>query len=150
MTAPRKYPHNVLEGFGNGALLDLRVRLAMQMLTHSPMYASSFRPYEGKEITAVTVSDDGRAPAVTMSTAPTPQTLAKHALDLAHEVLSQADARGWVEPIPDLPEIDGPLKDQAHRTAEYQARQQVHGNAVAAKMMTDDAPKVIPMQGGRH
>lgn len=118
----RKYPHNVLEGFGNGALLDLRVRLAMQMLTHSPMYSSGGVPGD----------------------------IAAHALETSRQLLERAEGFGYIEPLPDLPEIDGALKDQAMRTAEYQARQQVHGNAVATKIMADDAPKVIPMQGGRH
>lgn len=133
MTAARKYPHNVLEGFGNGALLDLRVRLAMQILTHSPTL-NIVHPDRLRDDESLLHARE----------------VANMVLNLANELLSQAEARGWIEPLPDLPEIDGPLKDQAMRTAEYQARQQVHGNGVAQKIMQEDAPKVIPMVGGRH
>lgn len=112
----RKYPHNVLEGFGNGALLDLRVRFAMQMLTHSPMYSNG----------ATT----------------NPEDIASHALEVSRLLLDRAEEFGYIEPLPDLPEIDGALKDQAKRTAEYQASQQVHGNKVATKMMEDGAAVV--------
>ena len=116
-----KYPHNVLEGFGNGALLDLRVRFAMQLLTHSPMYANTQVP---------------------------PDDMACHALEVSRCLFERAETLGWIEPIPDLPEISPELADQARRTAEFQARQQVHGNAVAQKMMEEAAPKVQPA-GGR-
>ena len=69
MAGTLKYPHNVLEGFGNGALLDLRVRMAMQLLTHSPMYAGS----------AATNPDD----------------VAAHALEVARCTLERAEGFGW-------------------------------------------------------
>ena len=128
MAEQRKYPHNVLEGFGNGALLDLRVRFAMQMCTHSPMIAVNGAP---------------------------PQELARAILDFADALMNEADARGWIDPIPADAEIDADLRDQAKRTAEYQASQQVHGNAVATKMMQVGQPTVIPawprlVTPGRH
>lgn len=126
-----KYPHNVLEGFGNGALLDCRLRLAMNLLTYSPMFAS---PEAGTE----------------------PRRIAELALEVVEELFSQADARGWIDPLPDLAEIGPELRDQAKRTAEFQATQQVHGNMIGQSLMEAGQPKVIPVNptprgpGGRH
>ena len=118
MGTEKKYPHNVLQGFDNGCLLDLRVRFAMSMLTHSPLFTGG----EG---------------------VPKVELIAKVALDVAQELFSQAEARGWIDPIPESAELDADLRDQAKRTAEFQARQQVHGNGVATKLMNDAAPAVV-------
>lgn len=113
-----KYPHNPLEGFANGCLLDLRVRMALQILTHSPMYAIvSPPPPEHSEIVAT------------------------HALDVATALLALAESRGLVDPIPDDDgELSPALRAQARRTGSFTILQQVE----AQKFAQREADQVIP------
>jgi hypothetical protein len=122
------YPHNVLEGFGSGALLDLRVRMAFAMLQHSPLFAQT-----------LPVATEAAFDAL-------PKNLAWLALGIADEVLSQGEARGWVKPLPDPTDsgIDPVLEAQAHRTAEYQAEQQLHGNKYATRQAENSIVPVAP------
>src|SRR5258708_3172289 len=94
------YPHNILEGFGNGAILDLRVRMANEFIK-SPTFSDGMRD---------------------------PKELATFALDLAEEITSIAAERGWLEPLPEGGELSQWLRDQARCTASYQALQQLEGN----------------------
>lgn len=117
-----RYPSNVLEGFGSGALLDLRARLAADFLKHSPMFGhlSSNAPTE-------------RERAAEMS---------GFALMLADELLTQAEARGWVEPLPDdNGDLPPSLRAQARRTASFQALQQME----AQRFAQDEQARVVPM-----
>lgn len=125
-----RYQHNVLEAFGSGCLLDLRVRLAADFLKHSPMFG---------EIPTHSEGPDGL-----------PREFACFALDLATALLSEADRRGLIEPIPeDNGDLDAPLRAQAKRTASYQALQQLE----AQKFVQDEAGRVVPQAprftGGR-
>jgi hypothetical protein len=117
------YPHNVLEGFGMGALLDFRVRLAIDFLK-APVLT-----YLGTDcLSAVD--------------------LARGALDLADEVLKQGRARGWVTDLPRGKDIDEALREQAARTARYQVVQQTEGQKAAS----EEQGQVVPVRpgGGRH
>lgn len=117
-----KYPSNVLEGFGSGALLDLRVRLAADFLKHGAVV----------NLFPVSTPDDLRL---------LPKVAAGYALDLADELLSQAEVRGWVDPLPaDDGELPPDLRAQANRTGSYQAQQQLGANKYAA----DEAGRVVP------
>lgn len=113
-----KYPSNVLEGFGSGALLDLRVRLAADFLKHSPLMWHTY--------------SDARA-----------ADRAGFALDLADELLKQGAERGWVEPLPDdAGELPSDLRSQARRTGSYQAQQQLDANRHAQ----DEQSRVVATQ----
>lgn len=83
---------NVLEAFRNGCLLDLRVRLAMELLAHSPSL-------------------------VDVVLTPDPRELALKALDVATELFSIAQERGLVKP---LGEIDEHLEAHIRRQVTYQ------------------------------
>ena len=109
-----KYSHNVLEGFGNGCLTDYRVRIALNLLATSPMFGGDW--------------------------VGTPAQAATQALDVAAEVMAQAEVRGWVAPIPDDAELNAPLRKQARRTAQYQVLQQIEGQKVAK----EEADRVVP------
>lgn len=120
-----KYPSNVLEGFGSGALLDLRVRLAADFLKHSPMFANALPVPSVEALDAM------------------PQQLAGLALDLADELLQQGAERGWVEPLPDdAGELPSDLRSQARRTGSYQAQQQLDANRHAQ----DEQSRVVATQ----
>lgn len=120
------YPSNVLEGFGTGALLDLRVRFAMQLLT-GPLYANVVA--EGVELGT---GDNARAIAV-------------HALDVSAAFFEVSEERGLVEPLPDDDGLNRQLRLQAARTARYSVWQQLAGARVAA----EEQPRVGPAPGGR-
>jgi hypothetical protein len=115
--APMKYPSNVLEGFGTGALLDLRVRLAVDFLK-SPMFTHTDRIH-GPDAAHV---------------------LAVFALDVAAELLAVSESRGLVEPLPDDDGLNRQLRLQAARTARYSVWQQLAGARVAA----EEQPRVGP------
>lgn len=116
-----RYPSNVLEGFGSGALLDLRVRLAADFLKHSPIFSGLQSPIFGPGVSVI----------------------AACALDLADELLKQGAERGWVEPLPDdAGELPPELRQQARRTASYQAQQQLDANRYAQ----DEAGRVVATQ----
>jgi len=97
------YAHNVLEGFGNGCIMDLRVRMANELLK-SPAF---------------------------MDISNVPAELAEFALDLAEEITSQAAERGWLVPIPEDGELTPALKNQARLTASYSVLQQIEGQKFA-------------------
>lgn len=96
---PLRMPDNPLDGFRNGVCLDLRVRFAMELLAHSPMF-------QGMEGTAK------------------PKQVAEFALDLSTELFALADARGLIEPL-DSPEGTQRMGDHIERQIPYQAKLQV-------------------------
>jgi hypothetical protein len=120
------YPSNVLESFGTGCLLELRVRLAVDFLK-SPLYAN-------------VVAEAAKAgPGVP------PTDIAVHALDVATALLTVSEARGLVEPLPDDDGLNRQLRLQAARTARYSVWQQLAGAQLAA----EEQPRVGPVPGGR-
>lgn len=116
------YPHNVLEGFGNGAILDLRVRMANDFIK-SPF----FRTLGAK---------DGEIASAAY--------IATFALDLAEEITAQAADRGWLTPLPEGGELPQWLRDQAKVTASYQVCQQLEGQRFAQ----GEQGKVVPAAPG--
>lgn len=88
--ARRPLRDNPLDGFRNGACLDLRVRFAMELLTHSPI----FRTFDGS-----------------------PSDHAAFALETAEELFAQADARGLIEPFSPM---DDYLREHISRQVAYQ------------------------------
>ena len=98
---PVRYRDNAVDGFRNGALLDLRVRFAMEMLTHSPIF-------EGFDSSRMAAPPDARAHA-------------EFALDIAIELFALAESRGLIDPLPPEGEISKELRAQANRSARFQA-----------------------------
>jgi hypothetical protein len=127
-TELKKYPINVLEGFANGCLLDLRVRMAADLLK-SPMFSGTFNEMSQAFIEgAVNEHDMFRLP----------ETTAKFALDVACELVALAESKGLLDPLPDDKEIDDVLRAQASRTAQYSVIQQLAGQ----KFAEDEAARV--------
>lgn len=106
-----KYPHNELEAFGTGAMLDLRVRFAFELLKHSYMY-SRIEPIEPKDA-------------------------AVHALDTATALLELAEQRGLVTAYDDEnTEPSDRIRAQAKRTSAFQVLQQLEGQKFAQNEAT--------------
>lgn len=122
------YPHNVLEGFGNGALLDLRVRMANDFIK-SPAF-----PALHAELTGI-MEDQNCSVA---------KAVALFALDLAEEITAIATERGWLAPLPEGGELPQWLRDQAKVTASYQVCQQLEGQRFAQ----GEQGKVVPAAPG--
>jgi len=96
---PIELPDSQFEGFRSGANLDLRVRMAMDMLTHSPMFAP------GKD------------------SAGTPEEAALFALDAATYLLDTAFERGLIKPFRKVAD-DPHLLEHMHRQIEWQITSQ--------------------------
>lgn len=110
------YPHNVLEGFGNGCLMDYRVRVALNLLATSPIF-------HGAAVACSTPDAWGKLP----------HDLTACALEMADELMRQGEAYGMVEPLPTDDELASPLKKQAKRTGSYSAHQQIKGQEYAQR-----------------
>ena len=119
------YPHNVLEGFGNGAILDLRVRMANDFIK-SPLFEGLSEALAEDQIVDL------------------PKIVARFALDLAEEITSIAAERGWLVELPEGGELPQFLKDQAKCTASYQVLQQLEGQRFAAS----EQNRVLPTAPG--
>ena len=111
----RHLPHNPLDGFNNGASLDLRVRFAMQLLT-SPMFERAY--VDGGEIDI----------AVDASMV---------ALDVATALFAEADKRGLIEALVPIDQ-DQNLQEHIHRQAKFSAQMQFEGGK-AMKDLQDGA-----------
>ena len=96
---PIELPDSPFEGFRCGANLDLRVRLAMDMLTHSPMFAP------GKD------------------SAGTPEEAALFALDAATYLFDTAHERGLIKPFGKVAD-DPHLMAHIDRQIEFQITSQ--------------------------
>jgi len=97
---PRQLFDNTVDSFRNGACLDLRVKVAIDLLTHSPMYTAGYAAHVA-------------------SGEPTTKPLATHALDVATELIALADARGLLDPL-DSPEGEERLKAHVKRQVAFQ------------------------------
>ena len=129
-----KYPHNVLEAFGLGALLDLRVRMAFNFMQHSPAVA---------EVTKACIVNLPEERAAEL-----PVWVGKFCLAVADEILKQGLESGLVQPLPDASDtsIDDQLRAQAARTATYSVLQQIEGAKAGQR---EQAGQVIPVAPGR-
>lgn len=124
----KRYPHSVLEGFGNGCLLDLRVRLAVDLLK-GPLYANVV------------------AEGVELGTEDNARDIAVHALDVATALMSIAEARGLIEPLPGDDGLDLQCRLQATRTARYGVLQQICQQRVVAEEGSRIQPATGPLGG---
>jgi hypothetical protein len=121
-----KYFGDVLMDFQNGCRLDLRVKLALEMLKSDQV------PHEVED------SADG------MSTrALTTQERAEYALELAGHLILGACRRGWIE---DMPEGTG-LSDGQLDHIKRVARAGVVQGLTQQRMAEDAASGVIPVKG---
>jgi hypothetical protein len=109
----RIYPANPANSFDTGAMLDLRVRIAFDLLK-SPMY-------EGVCLKAASMEELEKQPEV----------LARHALDTASALIALSEERDLVRPLP-MDDPDSPLSkedmermtDQAGLMGAFQAASQ--------------------------
>lgn len=133
----QKYPHNVLEAFGTGAILDLRVRLAVNWIQHSPAVAEV-----AKAVVLGTPAHQSND---------IPAWIAHFALELADQLLEQGAERGWVEGLPDPKDtkLDDQLRAQAMRTARYNVLQQILGNKAAQEEQGGIIPVAPVIQSGQ-
>lgn len=123
-----KYPQHPIDGFQNGALLDLRVRMSINLLQS--------RLFEG--VGAKMVSSE-------LLQAPSYDTVARVALSIADSLLNQAAARGWVSPLPvDDGKLSAAEREHASRTGSFGVLQQIAGQRFAR----DEAAGVIPAAPG--
>lgn len=105
------YPQDVLSSFPNGAVLDLRLRVALDMLRTSPALAKAAEA-------TIDADDKLYGPKV-----------AGLALDMADALMAQGKERGWVAPLPETGEINTPTKKHLAR----QASAQVEGQAALVR-----------------
>lgn len=117
MSEAMKYPSNPLTAMDQGCMLDLRVKLAVDILK-SPMFT-----------TAITES---------------PAQIASTALDIATELLSLGEERGLVAPLPDHSELTAVLKRHIERSVRAQLFQQQCGQRFSRE---DGAITVVPSGG---
>src|SRR5690349_15352200 len=122
------YPQDPSEGFGNGACLDLRVRLAINLLKDS-------RLFQGHALVAP------------------PDDLAKIALEIANRLLNRALERGWISDLPRDGELSQQARNHAARTASFGVLQQIEGQRFAkeeAARVIPAAPFAPPPRSGTH
>lgn len=99
------YRDNEIDGFRMGALFDLRVRFALEVLTHGDLAA-----LVGEMPAGSTPEQRGEA-------------AARSALAATSEIVRQAEAQGLVQAFPEGGEISTQLKRHATRNARWQAEQ---------------------------
>lgn len=95
----RRLRDNPLDGFRNGACLDLRVRFAMLILENNPAMTG-----------IVVLPGENRAGVA-----------ARYALEVATELFAQADARGLIEPFAPMDDF---LRDHVKRATAFQIENQ--------------------------
>jgi len=118
MTAPQVILGNPLTAFENGVQLDLRAKLAIEFL---------------------------KAPGMQFN-GTLPAGLAKYALDIADELITQADARGWVIPVPDDDSLNAALRTHLRKNVRAQIYQQLQGQ----KIQQEEMPQVQTAPAGLH
>ena len=96
---PIPLPDSPFEGFRMGANCDMRVRIAIDMLTHSPMFAA------GKDVTG------------------TPEETALFALDTATYLIDTAHERGLIKPWGEVAD-DKNLQSHMKRQVDWQVSSQ--------------------------
>lgn len=119
------YPSLHITAAQEGALLDMRARLAIQLAA-----SLGFAALVDRHV------NDSADPAATY---------AKMALDTADEIVLQAEQRGWVTPLTRLDETLPPTDVQhVQRSSRASVIQQMHQQEVAQELM----PRVGPVRGG--
>ena len=120
-----KYPANELDSFATGVKMDLRVRLAIEFLK-SPMYAACARANEN------------------------PDYVAEHALSVAEELLTQADAKGWLEALDDDAKLSERAIKHAKRIGAFNVHQQLGANEAAQDAQSRVVPAAPAIKAGMH
>jgi hypothetical protein len=108
---------NPMNEFVNGVMMDVRAKFAVEFL--KAYLAAPHAPVQ------------------------LPRDAARYALDLADELMSEAAARGYLEPLPDGEAIPAELAKNLKLGARASIGQQVFGQEIAKEM----APRVAPVNG---
>ena len=95
-----------IDGFRNGACLDLRVRIALDLLAHSPMFSGSGSVWPANDPT-VLAAEKAHA-----------KNLAAFALDVATGLIEVANARGLIRTLDDSRNMEE-LQKNAERQVEF-------------------------------
>lgn len=136
---PTRYWGNVLNSFENGVQLDLRVKLAVDFLKAGilsrPEQLRALSPAPPPDDTGFMEYQHPQNPAAF---------IAGFALDLATELLAQADARGLVKEIPEDDGLSAALRRQIRRSA----RAQVYGQVAQQEVVREEAPQVMQAPAG--
>ena len=111
------YWGNVLQSFENGVQLDLRVKLAVDFLKAPNMVTGSSAPVA-----------------------------AGFALDLATELLAEAERRGLMKALPEGDELNGAVRAHIRRNVRAQVYQQLQ----AQRIGPEEQPAVQPINGLPH
>lgn len=126
----RRYRDNPIDGFRNGVCLDLRVRIAIDLLTHGGLFEALIASFKGKEPT--------EADMVAL-----PKVAAVVALESAAELLRLAEERGLVDDFPEGAEIGRGLRDHARRQANFQTEGNREAQRIAAEQLRPASPLVM-------
>lgn len=114
----QRYRDNSIEGFRNGACLDLRVRMAANLLEHSPLFHGMGLP-SGAE-----------------------RNLACAALDIATELFAESERRSLIEPFKPF-EQDKHLQGHVERQVDFQ----MHGQITSLKKQREGQSAIAPVAG---
>ncbi len=129
----RKLKHNALDGFNNGATLDLRVRFAMELLKspifHNHAFISSRERVPGGDPLEIVTTGSAIV-----------------ALDIATELFDEADRRGLIESLDEY-DNDEHLKQHIRRQAHFQAELNMSVQREAKKIQ-DNELKLAKAVGG--
>lgn len=120
------YFGDVLQSWQNGCQLDLRVKLAIEFLKSGQLTATlgQVRPMCSEEDLA--------------------KVLAKHAIDLADALVTEAGSRGLMKDLPESDELSAPMRSHIRRSVRAQIYQQV----AAQKIGPEESP-VVQTGNGR-
>ena len=131
-----EHPAPLVNALGDGALMDLRMKLAIQLLQAPGFLHNVFDP----ELAAI-------PPKQPPQTHHSPGSAAFLALETAEALYAQAKTRGWIEPLP----VDAALPPGevacAQRGAELQVRAQLHANKIGQDIQECAMRIAKPFQG---
>lgn len=130
-----RYPQNDIDGFQHGALMDLRARIALDLLKSEYFHGAC----------AIHVTDRGPFPIES-------EVSAAIACNLAESLISAFEARGWISPLSTDPRLSEALATQGERMGRFGARQQLGAHAEgreAANVVATPGYPVGPINGGR-
>jgi len=120
---PLKYPSNELDGFASGAITDLRLRIAIDLL-------------KAPGIFPVAEATEGAAAISVVG----------FVLDVAGLLIHEAEQRGWIQQFSDEGDLSRHLRLQAKRTARFQVAQQMEAQRAAREQASNLAvPMATPM-----
>ena len=117
-----QYHQNIFQAFDNGVELDLRARIAVDLLKSQ----------------AANLIGDTQVEDVT------PKGIAEFFLNLADALITGAAERGWAKDLPDTDELSAPMKKHIARNVRAQVYQQTVGQRIAA----EDTSRVAVMPAG--